>query len=55
MERWVRGRAAENGTLLYPSGFAIAPFFETMVLISGAFFISAFSLKIGCPNWLNLY
>ena len=26
-ERWVRGRAAENGSLFYPSGFAIAPYF----------------------------
>ena len=57
MERWVCGRVAEKGSLFCPSGFGIAPyfFFEKVVLISGAFFIFAFSLRIVCKNMLNLY
>ena len=57
MESWVRGCVAENDSLFCPSGFAIGPYFfeKSGFLISNAFFFFAFSLKIGCKNWLNLY
>ena len=48
MERWVLGRAVENGSPFYPSGFAIVLFFFFFFkwfLISGASFIFAFSCK----------
>ena len=63
MKRWVRGRAAENRSLFCPLGFASTPyfyflffiFFEKVVVISGASFIFAFSIRMGCKNQLNLY
>ena len=46
MQRLVRGRVAENGSLFYPSGFVMVPFFFKVIFISGAYFILAFTKMV---------